>query len=96
LGGLLANAAQRLERSGADVVVLCTNTMHDLADCVAGAVQIPLPMGDSQGDVRSTKVYAVAAVEFAIALLVYQVRFQQRQNIAGARPDSESVLRTDG
>ena len=42
LGGVLVKAARQLERGGADVVVLCTNTMHKLADSIAGAVQIPL------------------------------------------------------
>ena len=31
-GDLLADAAQALERAGADCVVLCTNTMHKVAD----------------------------------------------------------------
>ena len=29
---VLVDAAERLERGGADCVVLCTNTMHKLAD----------------------------------------------------------------
>jgi len=35
-------AALRLERGGADFIVLCTNTMHRLADAVSSAVDIPL------------------------------------------------------
>jgi amino-acid racemase len=42
LGTLLADAALQLERGGADFVVLCTNTMHKVSDCIAGAVGIPL------------------------------------------------------
>jgi len=38
----LIGAAQRLERGGADFVVLCTNTMHKLADKMAGSINIPL------------------------------------------------------
>jgi aspartate racemase len=38
----LAGAAQALERGGADCVVLCTNTMHKLADAISGAIRIPL------------------------------------------------------
>jgi aspartate racemase len=41
-GALLAAAAGRLEGAGADLLVLCTNTMHKVADRVAGAVRIPL------------------------------------------------------
>jgi aspartate racemase len=37
----LASGAYSLERGGAELLVLCTNTMHKLADQVAGAVEIP-------------------------------------------------------
>jgi aspartate racemase len=39
---LLANVAHRLERAGADGLVLCTNTMHKVADAIEQAVSIPL------------------------------------------------------
>lgn len=41
-GQLLARAAQALERAGADIVVLCTNTMHKVAPAIEAAVAIPL------------------------------------------------------
>ncbi|RCV52631.1 aspartate/glutamate racemase family protein [Marinitenerispora sediminis] len=40
-GRRLAEAASSLERAGADLVVLCTNTMHRVADHVTAAVRIP-------------------------------------------------------
>ena len=39
---LMAEAARSIERAGADCVVLCTNTMHKLADRMEEAVDIPL------------------------------------------------------
>lgn len=39
---LLVEAARRLERGGADFLVLCTNTMHRMADELQAAVEIPL------------------------------------------------------
>ncbi|MCF6247095.1 MAG: aspartate/glutamate racemase family protein [Desulfobacula sp.] len=42
LGAIMADAAQRLEKSGADCILICTNTMHKLADEVEEAVDIPL------------------------------------------------------
>jgi aspartate racemase len=39
---LLARAAQGLQRAGADCVLICTNTMHLVADDVAYACDIPL------------------------------------------------------
>jgi aspartate racemase len=41
-GAALADAARSLEAAGADLVVLCTNTMHKVADVVAEAVDVPL------------------------------------------------------
>ena len=38
----LGKAAEGLERAGADCVLICTNTMHLVADEVAAAVKIPL------------------------------------------------------
>jgi aspartate racemase len=39
---LLIAAARQVERGGADFLVLCTNTMHKLADAVQAAITIPL------------------------------------------------------
>lgn len=41
-GALLADIAQKLERAGADALVLCTNTMHKVAEAITEAVDIPL------------------------------------------------------
>ncbi len=41
-GALLAHVAQNLEGAGADALVLCTNTMHKVADAISAAVSIPL------------------------------------------------------
>src|SRR5262249_4886158 len=49
-GKLLADGAARLERGGADFVVLCTNTMHKVASAIEAAVRIPLlHIADSTG-----------------------------------------------
>ena len=39
---IMIDAAQRVERAGADFVVLCTNTMHKMADEVQQNIKIPL------------------------------------------------------
>ena len=39
---LMVDAAQRVERAGADLLLICTNTMHKVADPVADALRIPL------------------------------------------------------
>ncbi|MFJ6533341.1 aspartate/glutamate racemase family protein [Microbacterium sp. NPDC091662] len=40
-GALLADRARALEGAGAEVLVLCTNTMHLVADRIQAAVRIP-------------------------------------------------------
>ena len=42
LGDKLAQAAQNLEKSGAENIVICTNLMHKVAPAVQRAVSIPL------------------------------------------------------
>ena len=41
-GRLLADGARKLEAGGAQLLVLCTNTMHQVADTIGSAVGIPL------------------------------------------------------
>ncbi|MDQ1104122.1 aspartate racemase [Nocardioides zeae] len=50
-GELLAVEARRLSAAGADLVVLCTNTMHKVADVVAAAIDVPfLHLADTTAD----------------------------------------------
>ena len=39
---IMVDAARKVEKGGADFIVICTNTMHKLADNVQRAVQLPL------------------------------------------------------
>ena len=39
---LLGDAAVRIEKAGADFLLICTNTMHKVADDVAARINIPL------------------------------------------------------
>ena len=41
----MISAAQRLERGGAACLVICTNTMHKMADAIQSAIQIPQTKG---------------------------------------------------
>jgi aspartate racemase len=52
-GRLLAAEAGRLEAAGAELLVLCTNTMHRVADAIEAAVSIPLL---HLGDITATAV----------------------------------------
>ncbi|MBV2153397.1 aspartate/glutamate racemase family protein [Kitasatospora sp. SUK 42] len=41
-GEILADAARSLEAAGAELLLICTNTMHKVADQVEAAVSVPL------------------------------------------------------
>ncbi|AMB84792.1 racemase [Pseudomonas agarici] len=60
-GLILENAAQRLQAGGAECVVLCTNTMHRVAEQIQAAVDIPLlhiaePVGQAALDAGARTV----------------------------------------
>lgn len=51
LENIMIEAAQNLERGGADFIVICTNTMHKFADEITASVKIPLlHIGDATGE----------------------------------------------
>ena len=39
---IMIDAAQRIERAGADFILICTNTMHKMADKIQDNISIPL------------------------------------------------------
>jgi aspartate racemase len=41
-GDILADAAVHLEKAGADFILICTNTMHKVADQVQARISIPI------------------------------------------------------
>ena len=46
----MIETAQRLETGGADVIAICTNTMHKMADAVQQSITVPLlHIGDATG-----------------------------------------------
>ncbi len=69
-GEALAEEARRLERAGADFLVLCTNTMHRVAETIEGAVSIPLlHLGDATaGAVLASGVRTVGLLGTAFTM----------------------------
>lgn len=81
-GTLLADAAVDLERAGAEALVLCTNTMHLVADRITDAVFIPLlHIGDATARAVSaagvTRV-GLIATRFTMELDFYRKRLEER------------------
>ncbi|MEU8594222.1 aspartate/glutamate racemase family protein [Streptomyces globisporus] len=69
-GEVLADAARAVQSAGADMVLICTNTMHKVADTVASAVSVPLVhLADATADaVRAAGVRKVALLGTAFTM----------------------------
>jgi len=56
LTGMMIDAAMRLKKAGADFIVICTNTMHKMADDIENSVGLPiLHIADATGEVITKK-----------------------------------------
>jgi aspartate racemase len=69
-GALLAGEARALVRAGAELLVLCTNTMHKVADAIAGAVDVPfVHIADTTAEaVRAAGIGSVGLVATAYTM----------------------------
>ncbi len=89
---LLAAEARRLETAGAELLVLCTNTMHRVADDIETAVSIPLL---HLGDITAAAVHAAGVSTvglLATAFTMEQDFYRDRLASCGVQvlvPDAE-------
>ncbi|WP_328860777.1 aspartate/glutamate racemase family protein [Streptomyces sp. NBC_00306] len=69
-GEILADAAKGLEAAGAELLLICTNTMHKVAGQVEAAVSVPLlHLGDATADaVRSAGLGKVGLLGTAFTM----------------------------
>jgi aspartate racemase len=67
---LLADAAKAVQAAGADFVLLCTNTMHKVADQIAAAIDIPLlHLADATADaVKAAGVHRIGLLGTAFTM----------------------------
>ena len=83
-GELLAREAARLELMGADLVVLCTNTMHKVAPAIEASISIPLlHIGD---------VTARAVVEASVSTVgLLGTRFTMQESFYSERLEAHGL-----
>jgi aspartate racemase len=90
-GDRLADAARRLERGGAELLVLCTNTMHRVADEVAAATEIPfLHIADPTAEAikaRGITSVGLLATRYTMEQDFYRDRLSQRHGLEVLVPD---------
>ncbi|MFQ3196533.1 MAG: aspartate racemase [Paraglaciecola sp.] len=79
---LLSTAALSLQAAGADFFIICTNTMHNVADTIQGTVDIPmLHIADATGQqLRSEGITNVALLgtKFTMQQAFYKSRLQDK------------------
>ncbi|MDG9925747.1 MULTISPECIES: aspartate/glutamate racemase family protein [unclassified Pseudomonas] len=90
-GALLGEAAAALERAGAEFLVLCTNTMHKVADAIEQAVSIPLlHIADPTAEaIRAAGLQRVGLLgtRFTMEQPFYRERLESRHGIQVLVPD---------
>lgn len=89
---IMIEGARAAERAGADLLLICSNTMHKLADEVAAAISIPLL---HIADIAAASIRRAAsrrplllATRFTMDEPFYRERLRDRHGIAVARPDA--------
>ncbi|HEY5761596.1 MAG TPA: aspartate/glutamate racemase family protein [Rhodocyclaceae bacterium] len=91
-GRLLVEAGQTLVTAGADAVVLCTNTMHKLADPLAAALRVPLlhiadPTAATIAE-HGLRTVGLLGTRFTMEEDFYRARLQQRHGLGVVVPDA--------
>jgi len=92
-GEVLARSAADLERVGAEAIVLCTNTMHRVADAIETAISVPLlHIVDATGKaIQATRVKRVALLgtRYTMEQPFYRDALAERYNLEVVVPSEE-------
>jgi aspartate racemase len=89
----MKDGARRLERGGADFILICTNTMHKMAQAVASAIAIPLlhiadPTAEKIRSAGTNKV-GLLGTAFTMEQDFYKGRLSERYQLQVLVPDAE-------
>ncbi|WP_353111650.1 aspartate/glutamate racemase family protein [Microbacterium sp.] len=91
-GRILAAHAERLEAAGAGLVVLCTNTMHLVADRITAAITVPfIHIGDSTSEAivkEGLTTVGLLGTAFTMEQTFYRDRLA-RHGVTSVIPDEE-------
>ena len=89
--GMMVSAGQSLERAGAEFLVLCTNTMHKLADQLQAGVHIPLlHIADATADAVKTaglNRIGLLGTRFTMEQDFYKERLAEKHGLEVLIPD---------
>ncbi len=89
----MCDAARRLERGGADFLIICSNTMHRMADEIAAAVRIPLlHIADPTGAAIKRQGFrriGLLGTAFTMEQPFYRHRLEERFGLEVLVPDEK-------
>lgn len=92
-GVILADAAKSIERAGADLMVLCTNTMHIVAPQIEEAIRMPfLHIADATAErIKAAGIDRVGLLgtRFTMEEDFYRGRLQQKHGLSVVTPGAE-------
>ena len=92
-GEVLADAARRVQVAGADLLVLCTNTMHKVAPQMEAAVSIPLlHIADATGAAITAaghRTVGLLGTRFTMEQDFYRQRLQDRHGLQVLVPEAD-------
>ena len=92
-GAMLGDAARALEKAGAEFLVLCTNTMHKVADAIESAATIPLlHIADPTAEAIRHAGFARAGLlgtRFTMEQAFYRDRLRDMHGLQVIVPDPE-------
>ena len=93
-GDILAQAAVGLQQAGAEGIVLCTNTMHKVAEAIETACDVPfLHIADATGRAISQKKMtnvALLGTRYTMEQDFYRGRLQQEFGITTLIPEQDA------
>ena len=90
---MMVNAGQRLKLAGADFILICSNTMHKMADDVEKAVGLPLlHIADPTGEAvlaSNIKTIGLLGTAFTMEQAFYKDRLTKKFGLNVVIPDDE-------
>jgi aspartate racemase len=96
-GELLADGAQKIEKAGADFLLICTNTMHKAAEIITRTVDIPLlHIADSTAErIKAENIQTVGLLgtRFTMEEEFYKGRLSQKYGLTVITPCLEDRKR---
>jgi aspartate racemase len=91
LDAMMADAARQLEKAGADIIVLCTNTMHLCTEAILQNISVPfLHIAEATGDeISRQNIHKIALLgtKFTMEKDFYKLVLKEKFGIETLIPD---------